>query len=288
LKQELDRLLGENPLEDGDVGDLVETLDRRGIERAWLLSCAYMKAADVWSSQKSRDSEQDEVAAENDFTAQQASQHGERISAFLSVNPKREYAVEEIDRCVDEHGMVGLKLHCWNSLVDVRNSQHLRKLRKVLDRAQRRRLPVLVHAFNGQVQAYGRRDIEIWTRELIEPLDQLRVCFAHLGGAGGFFAPIQETFAALVDLLGPESEASDRVVVDLSAVLMGPNTLGMPETSAAEKQRLAELLDQWGCDRLLWGSDSLPNALRSCRKHWPLGSEEWSEVCQQSGDVLLG
>ena len=210
---------------------------RRGIAHAWVLSSAYMMASDVWETQESAESELAKVRGENDFTAKEVSRHADRLTAFLSVNPTRAHAIEEIDRCVDEHGMVGLKLHCWNSLVDVRNDDHRQALRTVLEHASARNLAVMVHAFNGQVRDFGKRDVEIWTRELILPLAKLRICFAHLGGAGGFFPPIQKTFAALVDQLGPESDAADRVFVDLSAVLIGKNSLGMPEIPQAAKDR---------------------------------------------------
>ena len=41
---------------------------------------------------------------------------------------------------------------------------------------------------------------------------------------------------------------------------------------------MGDLLDRWGCDRVLWGSDSLPNALQDCQERWPLGAAEWSEI----------
>ena len=283
----LERQMGASPwLAGRDVESLIERLDREGIRRAWVLSEAYLMASDVWQLTEPEE-EPAQVRAENDFLARVAARYPDRLDAFLSLNPKREYAGEEIDRCVEELGMRGLKLHCWNSLVDVRDASHLGRLRAVLARAAARGLPVMVHAFNGSVPGYGRQDVEIWARDLVLPLPDLRICFAHLGGAGGFAPPVQSVLAALVDELGPQSAAADRVGVDLSAVLLGDNTIGLPPTPPEERTRMAELLDSWGCQRVLWGSDSLPGYLELSRAAWPLGRDRWSTLCAASGDRFM-
>ncbi|MEM7352602.1 MAG: amidohydrolase family protein [Acidobacteriota bacterium] len=284
----LERKMGSIPrLAVRDTAGLIERLDREGIRHAWVLSEAYLMASDMMQLADPGE-ERSLVQAENDFVGEQAVRLPNRLNAFISLNPKRDYAEDEIERCVEAHRPSGLKLHCWNSLVDVRDTGDLDRLRSVLSHAADKGLPVVVHAFNGSVRGYGPKDIEIWARELIQPLPKLRLCFAHLGGAGGFGPPMQAVLEALIDHLGPSSTAAGRVFVDLSAVLVGENTLGLPPTPPEERQRMAELLAAWGCDRVLWGSDSIPGYLELSRAAWPLSQGQWSTLCSARGESFLG
>lgn len=279
MLEALERRMGKHPFLVGrDADSLVARLDREGIERAWVLSEAYLAASDLWPLFE--EAEKAAAArAENDFVAQQAARFPDRLVAFASVNPKRPSAPDEVDRCAQSLAMKGLKLHCWNSRLDVRDSGDRARLRAVLVRAAAHRMPVVVHALNGTVRDFGRQDIEIWARELIQPIAGLVVSFAHLGGAGGFAPPVQAVLEALVDVLGPTSAAAERVFLDLSAVLVAENTLGLPPTAPEERSRMGELLTAWGLDRVLWGSDSIPGYLDLSRQAWPLGPEAWSTIC---------
>ena len=123
-----------------------------------------------------------------------------RLVPFLSLNPKRGYAVEEVDRCVEQK-MRGLKLHLWNSLVDTRQAADLAAVRRVVERAAHHRLPVVAHILVGAVPNYGPDDTERFVREIIMPFDTLQISLAHLAGAGGFGAREQACFERLIAAL---------------------------------------------------------------------------------------
>lgn len=262
-----------------DGAALIRRMDGDGVQRAFVLSTAYQMAADAYGTRTAEAEEHARVRLENDFTAAECARYPDRLVPFLSVNPKRGYAVEEIDRCVEQK-MRGLKLHLWNSLVDTRQPTDLAALRRVVERAAQHRLPVVAHILVGAVPNYGADDTERFVREIIMPFDTLQISLAHLGGAGGFGAVQQACFERLIGLCGPESTYASRVWVDMAAILTRT-------TPAAEARRLGELLPRWGLHRVLWGSDNLEDALELTRTQWPLDAAAWHPIAEQRGTALI-
>ena len=266
----------------GDVrvggAELIRQMDADGIRRAFVLSTAYQMAADYKPHKVSEKEEYPRVRGENDFAAAECSLDPERLIPFLSVNPKRAYAIEEIDRCVERHPMRGLKLHFWNSLVDTRDRKQLAQVQKVVAHAARRGLPVVAHIFVGDVPDYGPADTERFVREVIVPTPNLRISIAHLAGAGGFGEPAQRCFERLIELR--DVLPRNRVWVDLAAILRQS-----PPPAVLEKLRA--LLTLWGVDRVFWGSDGLKGALEQTREYWPLTSADWDGIRQQDGGSFL-
>ncbi len=256
--------------------DLIRQMDADGIRRAFVLSTAYQMAADYKPHEISEKEEYPRVRRENDFAAAECARFQDRLIPFLSVNPKRAYAVDEIDRCLEQHQMRGLKLHFWNSLVDTRDPKQLAQVQKVVGRAARRGLPVVAHIFVGDVPDYGPADTERFVREVIVPTPNLRISIAHLAGAGGFAEPAQRCFERLISL----REQLPRVWVDLAAILRQS-----PPPAVLEK--LGSLLTRWGVDRVLWGSDGLKNALAQTRESWPLSAADWDTIRKQDGKDFL-
>ena len=74
---------------------------------------------------------------------------------------------------------------------------------------------------------------------------------------------------------------------DVSAVLMGENTIGFPPLTEEQRRSLGELLLAWGPERVLWGTDNLPGYLEHSRAAWPLEDEDWAQVAGQTGERLL-
>ena len=285
----VEELIGSRVIESIGGTELIRRMDATGVSRALVHSTAYMWATDAFEDRKMAEAEEHRlVRKENDFAAAESAEHPDRLIPFLSLNPKRGYPVEEIDRCVDELGMRGLKLHFWNSIVDLRQADQLEHVRTVLVHAANRGLPILVHAFNGGIEDYGPSDTELLVREIILPHDNLRLCFAHLGGAGGFGSRIQEVLARLVEILGPGSPASERVFIDMAAVLFSEDTERIPATPEADRKRMGELLEGWGVERVFWGSDNIQDYLKHVQDAWPLTEEEWEVVSKHTGAAFLG
>src|SRR5947207_2476074 len=131
---DLARLIGVDTI---DAGKLIALLDSAGIRRALVLSVAYS-----WSNpSRNIANDYEHVKAENDWVSAQVARYPDRLRGFCSVNPLRDYALAEIDRCAgDPQLKTGLKLHIGNSAVDYHRSPDLAKLRAVrIGRADRRR-----------------------------------------------------------------------------------------------------------------------------------------------------
>lgn len=228
-----------------DGAALIRRLDADGVRRAFVLSTAYLMAADAYGTRTAEAAEYARVKAENDFTAAECARYPERLVPFLSVNPKRGYAVEEIDRCVEQK-MRGLKLHLWNSLVDTRQTADLAALRRVVERAAHHRLAVVAHIFVGAVPNYGPDDTERFAREIIMPLDTLQISIVHLAGAGGFGARAQACFEQLIAVCGPDTPYASRVWTDMAATLTATTAAIVSTTTAVDQaSRLGELLRGW-------------------------------------------
>lgn len=258
---------------------LIRRLDADGVRRAFVLSTAYLMAADAYGTRTAETAEYARVRAENDFTAAECARYPERLVPFLSLNPRRGYAVEEVDRCVEQK-MRGLKLHLWNSLVDTRQTADLAALRRVVERAAHHRLAVVAHVAVGAVPNYGPDDTERFAREIIMPLDTLQISIAHLAGAGGFGARAQACFERLIAVCGPDTAYASRVWTDMAATLTAT-------TAADQARRLGEQLRRSGLHRVLWGSDNIDGTLERTRTQWPLDATAWHPIAEQRGAALV-
>jgi len=261
-----------------DGAALIRRMDADGSRRAFVLSTAYQMAADAYGTRTSESMEYARIRLENDFTESECARHPDRLVPFLSVNPKRGYAVEEIDRCVEKK-MRGLKLHLWNSLVDTRQATDLAALKRVVERAAHHRLAVVAHIFVGAVPNYGPDDTERFVREIIMPFDTLQISLAHLAGAGGFAAREQACFERLIAVCGPDTPYASRVWVDMSSVLFAG--------AANQARRIGEVLPRWGLHRVLWGSDNIDDALALTHTQWPLDATAWRAIADQRGTALV-
>ena len=80
-------------------------------------------------------------AAANDSLAAWVAPAPERLVAFATVDPRDPGAGAEIERCVGEHGMRGVKLHPWLQGF----SAHEPRLQAVCETAGRLGVPILFH-----------------------------------------------------------------------------------------------------------------------------------------------
>jgi predicted TIM-barrel fold metal-dependent hydrolase len=115
------------------ASDLVSLLNAAGMERALVLSVAYQLGNPNKPPVAAEDAK---VRAENDWTSQQVATFPDRLRGFCGVNPLKDYAIAEIMRCAQDPQLhFGLKLHFGNSDVDLRNPEHIAKLKKCFGRA---------------------------------------------------------------------------------------------------------------------------------------------------------
>lgn len=228
---------------------LIAQLDHAGIQRAAVLSLAYA----LGSPSLRGDDEYAQVRAENDWTGHQVAKYPNRLRALCSVNPLREYALTEVERCANSLGLRhGLKLHFANSQVDLRNAEHVEQLRRVFRAANTRRMPLVVHVWTGDQRIgtpYGRVEARIFLNEVLPSAPDIPIQIAHLAGAGpGLDAGSKEALAVLADAVSAADPRTRNLYFDVT-------TNVTMRTSIAEARLIAARLRQIGLQRILYGSD---------------------------------
>jgi predicted TIM-barrel fold metal-dependent hydrolase len=243
---------------------LIKRLDEVGIRRAVVLSDAYYfgvgKAEPV-------PNEYNKVRAENDWTAQQVSQFPDRLVAFCSFNPLRDYALAELDRCASSGRFKGLKLHFNAAQLNFQNPEQVSKVRRIMEAANKYRLPMIIHVRPGDV--YGRREAEVFLHQLVAAAPDVPIQIAHLWGGESFSGPALAVYADAVT-------AGDPVTKNLYFDISGAwTTYAKPE----EMPEIVRRIRQIGIKRILYASDAPPSeAWEAFRKKLPLTDKEYREI----------
>ena len=255
---------------------LIANLDEAGISRGVVHSIAYS-----WASQF-RDApvadEYDKVRAENDWTAKEVARYPDRLVAFCGVNPLRNYAIAELERCAKIPQVKGMKLHFHNSGVDVRNPEHVEKLRRFFAAANANGLAILAHLLVGG--DYGAEHSRIFLNRILPAAPDVPVQIAHLAGSG----PGYDGDAALgvfADAFAAADPRLKKVYVDVAGVV--------PTDGTAEL--MAKRMRQIGLERILFGADMHPNpppsaAWSAFRRELPFTDAELSQIADNVAPYL--
>ena len=164
--------------------ELVPLLDSAGIRRALLLSVAYMFSN---PNRPPVANEYARVKAENDWTADQAALYPDRLRAICSVNPLRDYALPEIERCsADPRLRHGLKLHFGNSDVQLEIPDQLAKVQQVFRAANAHGMAIVVHLHSSVTmkRPYGTTFARIFLDDVIPAAPDVPIQIAHLTSSG--------------------------------------------------------------------------------------------------------
>ena len=229
--------------------DLIAEMDAAGIRRAVILSLAYQFGD---PNRPRVEDEYTQVKRENDWTAQQVKEYPGRLVVFCGVDPLRDYALTEINRCSQDPNLrTGLKLHFGNSDVDLDNPEHVRKLREAFRAADRNHMAIVVHLHPNfdHHRPYGAKEAQIFLSEVLSAAPHIPVQIAHLAGSGGYDDPT--TDAALLVFLNAIARHDPRVshlYFDISGVA------GLGDWKN-KKQLIAARIRQIGVHRILFGSD---------------------------------
>jgi predicted TIM-barrel fold metal-dependent hydrolase len=236
-----------------DADRLVKMLDEAAIDRAVVLSIAYLFDSPFRKEVKDKLAK---VRLENDWTAGQVARHPTRLVGFCSVNPLSEWASAEIERCARELMLSGLKLHFGNSQVDVSKADHLAKVQQVFATANRLRLPIVAHLWTGG--SYGRREAEIFLSSILPQAPDVVVQIAHMAGAGpGWTDEALEIFANAVEANDPRTR---NLYFDVATAA--------DLQKERELQLLARRIRQIGPSRILYASDSAFGGNRPPNDEW--------------------
>ncbi len=232
--------------------ELVPLLDSAGIRRALLLSVAYMFSN---PNRPPVANEYARVRAENDWTADQAALYPDRLRAFCSVNPLRDYALEEIERCsADTRLRHGLKLHFGNSDVQLEIPEQLEKVKRVFRAANAHGMAIVVHLHSSVTmkRSYGTTFARIFLDDVIPAAPDVPIQIAHLTSSGDFNEPgVGEALDVFAHAIAAGDPRMKNVYFDMSGIS------GMAEPARAA--RIAARMRQLGLARILFGSDGAVN-----------------------------
>jgi predicted TIM-barrel fold metal-dependent hydrolase len=227
---------------------LLTHLDDAGIQRAVILSVAYWLGSPL--RERPVENEPARVREANDWTVTEVARYPDRLVAFCSVNPLKDYALEELVRCSRLPHVKGMKLHFGNSGVDVKDPEHVEKLRRFFRAANEHRLAIAVHLWTLD-KSYGPEHSRIFLEKLLPEAPDITVQIAHMGGAGRY--EYDDVLAVFADAITAGDPRMKNVYFDLTTVVT--------DTQPSEKLALiARRLRQIGLERILFGSDTvLPN-----------------------------
>jgi uncharacterized protein len=267
------------------AADVVSLLDSAGIRRALILSVAYT----FGNPNRSVESEYEKVKAENDWTSQQVARFPDRLRAFCSFNPLRDYALMELARCAkDPQLRSGLKLHFGNSVVDYTNREHVEQLQHVFRAANGYRMPIVVHMRTSISRGtpYGRDAARVFLNELVPSAPDVPIQIAHLAGAGGYSDPlVDQALQVFVEAITSHDPRARRLWFDVTAV-------ALPDAPADEAKLIATRIRQLGVRRVLYGSDAAAGGNLPPREGWaafrklPLSDHEFRIIASNLAPYL--
>ena len=271
------------------AADLVAALDRAGVERALVLSNAYM----LGMPDAPADDAHARVVAENDYVASEVARFPERLTALCSINPMASYAVEEVRRCVGSPGVAGLKLHLANSDMDLRNAEHLTRLDSVFAVLSEARAGVLIHMRTRRTD-YGAEDARRLINAVLAHHADVPVLVAHAAGWGGYDDATDAALGAFSEALREGTLDPERIWFGIGAVVFQPEAAGadsaLAATVRAANAQLANRIREIGPDRFVYAtdwpgwppiadrSDAIAANIRLIRAALPLEEDELARV----------
>lgn len=258
-----------------DAANLIRLLDEAGIERAVVLSTAY-----IWTQPSRRVSDATaHMRAENDWTSTQVAKFPDRLIGFCSLNPLSDDAPGELTRCAaDPNLRRGLKIHMGNSTVDYHRPDHIERLRTIFRAANDAGMAIVVHMRASVTEKfpYGREEAAIFLDALTAAPD-VPVQIAHLAGAGGYDDPgVDPALSVFVDAIRNSDPRTKNLWFDVTAVVD-------EKQSPAVKEQIARRIRELGVRRVLYGTDApvgsvTPKAGWAAFRALPLTSDEFTTI----------
>jgi predicted TIM-barrel fold metal-dependent hydrolase len=255
------------------AADLIAQMDSAGIDRAVVLSTAY------GFSNPFKNPGPDEYAhvrAENEWVSMQVAMYPGRLIGFCAVNPLRDYALQEIERCSKDPNLrTGLKLHFGNSDVNLDIKEHVQRTIAVFAAANRHGMAIVVHAHANidHNRPYGAKEARVFLEALLPAAPSVTVQIAHLAGGGKYARAVDEAVGVYAHALQRGDPRVRHLFFDASIL----------EPSTESATLIVKRMRQIGMDRILFGSD-MPfpgNGPREYLERWrklPLTPEEFQRI----------
>lgn len=235
---------GQKPI---DAKAMIAMLDAAGIRRAVLLSNAFRYGA---PGALTSNDEYARVVAENDWTAREAAKYPQRLVAFCSFNPLKDYALGELQRCArDKRFGRGIKLQFGNSDIDLADTTDMAMLRRLFRAANTNKLAIVVHLRTRRAHPFGAEQATAFIDELLTAAPDVVVQIAHFAGGG---SPDDPKADEALGVFAAAIAAKDPRVKNLyfDTALVAPADL-TPARAAFVVQKIREI----GVKRILYGSD---------------------------------
>lgn len=230
--------------------DALLRLDEAGIHEGVLLSMAYTFASPHASINGDAEAIASLTRLENGYNVAAAQGSQGRLHACIGVNPVHELALDEVRHWAGQAGVVGVKLHLGNSDFQFDSTEHMARLAAVVDAARNQGLAIVIHVRSAA--AFPPEHTQAFIDQILPRAEGTSVQIAHAGGGGGID---EETLAALAlyaDALEHGAAGTERLIIDLSVVLVRDMTDAL---SAEMVRRLVALVRRIGPERFVMGSD---------------------------------
>jgi predicted TIM-barrel fold metal-dependent hydrolase len=241
---------------------LIAQLDAAGIRRALVLSLAYAHGSPEIRSTD----EYAQTKAENDWTSQQVTRYPDRLRAFCSINPLKEYALAEVERCAkDPHLRYGLKMQFANSQVNLRNAGHVEQLRQVFRAANTHRMAIVAHVWTGDDKIgnpYGRAEAQTFLSEILPMAPDTPIQIAHLGGSGPRLDPgTKEAMILFAEAVSAGDPRTRNVYFDITTNVTN-------RSSGENAEFITARIRQIGVQRIVYGSDMAIGGNATAQESW--------------------
>ena len=236
---------------------LVAELDDAGIRRGVVLSTAYWygnprhRFSDAEAAAKTR--------ADNDWTVAQVSRHPERLVAFCGVTVLADHAPAEIARCASLPGVKGIKTHFANASVDLKNPEHVAKVKRFFQAANANRMAVVAH-----VRTRGEwlpEHARIVLEQILPAAPDIPIQLAHMGSSSG--QPDAAT-AVFADAIVARDPRVRNLYFDITQTVLPDDS-----QSKEELAQMADVFRRIGLERIFFGTDMTgPGGNPPPREHW--------------------
>lgn len=278
---------GPDALRELPVEELVGYLDSAGIRRATVLSVAYLYG----SPSRQVEDEYARVRAENDWTAAQAAKYPERLRAFCGINPLKDYALKELDRCAAHPGLRhGIKMHFGNSDVQLEKPEHLDRLKDVFRAANRHRMAIAIHlrASVSLKRPYGETQARAFLAHLMPLAGDIVVQVAHFAGTGPGYVdpPANEVMRVFAEAAARKDPHTRNLYFDVASI-------ATPDIAPEHAREMVERIRMVGVDRILYGSDAATPGRMRPLEAWaafralPLTPQEFERIARNVAPYLL-
>ncbi len=237
---------------DSAYSDIHEISKRLGTNRMKIVSMAYLWGHPEFGAVED---EYEKVKAENDYILENNKLSDLKIFSFCGVNPLKDYALKEIERCRDNNAF-GIKLHFNANQIYLTEPEHVKKLKPIFEYAAKNRMPMLVHFDNGHAKT-GSRDVRILFDEILSEIKPVELQIAHFGTSGGFSRKTKNIIDAFLDEFerAGKKNSKHRITFDISAVALDKDSEGVSKLNDEEFAELAVYIRKLGLERVAFATD---------------------------------